>query len=64
MANAIGMSVPGASNLYGPPSLSDQVNDETEEQRKKRLQNMAAARQLPSGASPLAGGYSSALSTT
>lgn len=34
---AIGMSVPGASDLGLGTMLQDQVNGETEEQRKKRM---------------------------
>lgn len=62
MPNTIGMSVPGASSLYGggAPSLSDQVGAETEEQRRKRLQQLQAGRQLP-GMSSLGAGYGSAL---
>lgn len=62
--NQIGMSVPGASNLMGPPSLSDQVAGETEEQRKKRLLAMQNAKQLPVGMSSLADGYGSAVGTS
>ena len=58
----IGMSVPGASSLYNAPSLGQQVQNETAEQRKKRLQAMAASKQLPSGSmSSLAQGYGAAL---
>jgi len=39
----IGMSVPGASSLYNAPSAADQVQNETAEQRRKRLQAMAQA---------------------
>ncbi len=60
--NQIGMSVPGASDLM--PAIGDQVANETEEQRKKRLQNIAASKQLPVGASSLAPDYGSALSMT
>jgi hypothetical protein len=57
------MSVPGASSLYGTPSLAQQVQGETEEQRRKRLQALQAARQLPQGASSLGQGYGAALGT-
>lgn len=59
--NAIGMSVPGASDLMGRNSTADQVAGETEEQRKKRLQRLQAAQQLPAGVSSLGQGYGSAL---
>lgn len=56
----IGMSVPGASDL----GLGDRVNGETDEERRRRLLRMNAARLLPSlaGASALAGpaGYGAA----
>jgi hypothetical protein len=56
------MSVPGASSLYNAPSAADAVQNETMEQRKKRLQAMAASKQLPSGSmSSLAQGYGAAL---
>lgn len=58
--NTIGMSVPGASALM--PSPADQVAGETEDQRKKRLQKLQAAQQLPVGAASLAAGYGAALS--
>lgn len=61
--NTIGMSVPGATSLF-PPSSADQVAGETEDQRKKRLQKLQAARQLPVGASALGGGYGAALPGT
>jgi hypothetical protein len=58
----IGMSVPGASSLYNAPSMASQVQNETEEQRNRRLQAIAASRQLPSGSmSSLAFGYGAAL---
>lgn len=60
MPNTIGMSVPGASSLM-PQSPADQVAGETEEQRRKRLQKLQAARQLPAGASSLAQNYGAAL---
>lgn len=63
MPNTIGMSVPGASSLYGSPSVADQVAGETEEERKKRLQKLQAARQLPVGSSSLAAGYGAAFGT-
>jgi hypothetical protein len=66
MAGA-GMSVPGATDLGLGSTLSQQVADETEEERKKRLlaqaqQRLAPGAQLPSvGASSLMGGYSAAV---
>lgn len=44
--------------------MASQVAGETEEQRKKRLANMQAAKQLPVGMSSLADGYGSAMSTS
>jgi hypothetical protein len=57
------MSVPGATSLMGggPPSIADQVKGETEEERRKRLLKMQAAKQLPVGASSLGQGYGTAL---
>lgn len=63
MPNTIGMAVPGATQLM-PPSPADQVAGETEEQRKKRLQKLQAAQQLPVGAASLAQGYGAALGTS
>ena len=60
--NTIGMSVPGASTLFTAPSAADAVAGETEEQRRKRLQAMQSAKQLPAGMSSLADGYGSAMS--
>ena len=60
-SNPIGMSVPGASALMSP---AQQVAGETEEQRRKRLQQMQNAKQLPAGMSSLADGYGSALGTS
>lgn len=61
----IGMSVPGATALMpssaGQSSPADQVAGETEEERKKRLQKLQAARQLPVGGASLAQGYGAAL---
>jgi hypothetical protein len=37
------------------------VQGETEKQRRKRLQKLQAARQLPTGAPSLAAGYGAAL---
>jgi hypothetical protein len=42
----IGLSVPGASSLCDAASLASQVQNETEEQRKRRLLAMAASRQF------------------
>jgi hypothetical protein len=61
--NQIAMSVPGASLMNGM-SLTDQVAGETAEMRRKRLQNMKSAQQLPSGFSSLADGYGSAMSAS
>jgi hypothetical protein len=59
---AIGMSVLGASSLMQGGSVADQLSNETEEQRKKRLAMMEQARLLPTtGASTLGLGYGSAL---
>jgi hypothetical protein len=62
----IGMSVPGANtggSLYDLASAGQQVNDEEEEQRKKRLQSIKSGQQLPGGLASLASGYGAALST-
>jgi hypothetical protein len=57
------MSVPGATgSLYDSASAGQQVQDETEEQRRKRLQAMKNAQQLPGGVSSLAQGYGAAIS--
>jgi hypothetical protein len=60
MANGlnIGMSVPGAASLGMNPS--DQVANETEEQRKKRLQALQAASRALPGVSSLGLGYGAA----
>jgi len=59
---AIGMAVPGASSLYSGASIAQQVQGETEDERRKRLQKVQAARGLPSGSmSSLAGGYGAAI---
>jgi hypothetical protein len=56
------MSAPGSgSSLLDQPSIAGQVAGETEEERRKRLQNMQNAKQLPAGMSSLAAGYGSAL---
>lgn len=62
---AIGMST-GVSAMpgMGAPSIADQVAGETEEQRRKRLQMLQAARQLPVGQSSLGAGYGAALGST
>lgn len=59
----IGMSVPGATDLGLGSSLSQQVSDETEEERKRRLlqqaqQKIAPGSVSPVGASSLMTGYS------
>lgn len=59
---AAGMSVPGATDLGLGSTLSQQVGDETEEQRKKRLLQQAQQKILPGavGASALMPGYGAA----
>jgi hypothetical protein len=59
--NPIGMSVPGASSLMPDQSMAGQVAGETEEQRKKRLQNLQASQQTPGASALLGGGYGNAL---
>ena len=61
---SIGMSVPGASSLMGGASIADQVAGETAEQRRKRLQAMQNAKQLPAGISSLAPDYGAAMSVS
>ncbi len=61
MPNTIGMSVPGATALMPQQSPADQVAGETEEQRRKRLQKLQAARQLPVGQSAIGADYGAAL---
>lgn len=66
MASALmtGMSVPGSGpSLLDAPSIAEQVEGETAEQRRKRLQNLKNAQQLPGGMSSLAAGYGAALAT-
>lgn len=64
---AIGMSVPGATDLGLGSTLPQQVADETEEQRKKRLLAQAQQRLAPgtspppTGASSLMSGYGAAV---
>lgn len=58
---ATGMSVPGATDLGLGSTLSQQVADETEEQRKKRLLAEAQQRLVP-GATPPVTGASSLMS--
>lgn len=60
---AIGMSVPGATDLGLGSTLGQQTLDETEEQRKRRLLAQAQQKLLPGatgGASSLMTGYSAA----
>jgi hypothetical protein len=58
----IGMSAPGATgSLYDAPSAASQVANETDEERKRRLQANRNAKQLPTGQSSLAPGYGSAM---
>lgn len=59
--NTIGMSVPGATSLFNTQSPADQVAGETEEERRKRLMKLQAAKQLPAGVSSLGQGYGAAL---
>jgi hypothetical protein len=62
MAGQMTMPVPGASALMGAtPSLADQVKGETDEQRRKRLQGMQAARQLPGMSDVVGSGYGAAM---
>lgn len=64
---ATGMSVPGATDLGLGTTLSQQVADETEEQRRKRLLAQTQQRLVPgtsppaTGASSLMSGYSAAV---
>lgn len=60
---APGMSVPGATDLGLGSTLSQQVQDETDEQRRRRMlveaqQRIAPGTTPPNGASSLMGGYS------
>jgi len=57
--NTIGMAAPGASAMM--PSPADQVANETEEQRKKRLQAMEMARSQPGMSAVLGSGYGAAM---
>jgi hypothetical protein len=57
--NTIGMADPGASSLM--PSPADQVANETEAERKKRLQAMEMARSQPGMSAVLGSGYGTAL---
>jgi hypothetical protein len=59
---AVGMSVPGASDLglFGPASLTAPLSGESEEQRRKRLLAQQQQKLLPNtgvGASALMGTY-------
>jgi hypothetical protein len=61
-SSTIGMSVPGATSLMDGLSLADQVGNETEEERRKRLAALQAGRVLPpAGASTLTAGFGDAL---
>jgi hypothetical protein len=65
--STIGMSVPGLSpagqSLFGGASLADQVNQESDEERRKRLARLAAARQNGGDTRPGGlGGFGEALS--
>ena len=59
---AIGMAVPGASSLMDAtaPSLADQVQGETAEQRRKRLMATQQAQQQPGASALLGSGYGAA----
>lgn len=57
--NTIGMAVPGATSLM--PSPAGQVQNETEEQRRKRLMAMEAARTQPGASALLGQNYGAAL---
>jgi hypothetical protein len=57
MAAGLGMSVPGATDLGLGSTLSQQVEGETDEQRRKRLLAQQQQRLLP-GSSPLTCGCS------
>lgn len=59
--NTIGMSVPGASSLMGDATIADQVAGETAEQRRKRLQALAASRSTPGASALLGDSYGAAL---
>jgi hypothetical protein len=57
---ATALGFPGsASSLYSGGSIADQLSNETEEQRKKRLAQIQASQ---GGASFLTAGYSGAVS--
>ncbi len=56
--NTIGMSVPGATSLMSP---ADQVANETEEERRKRLMAMQASRSQPGMSSVVGAGFGAAL---
>jgi len=64
---ASGMSVPGATDLGLGSTLPQQVADETDEQRRKRLLSQSQQRLVPgtsqptTGASSLMGGYGAAV---
>ena len=57
--NTIGMATPGATALM--PSPAEQVGQETDEQRKKRLQALELARTQPGMSAVLGSGYGAAL---
>jgi hypothetical protein len=64
MAGQMTMPVPGSALMGGlSQSIGDQVAGESEEMRRKRLQAIAASKQLPTGLSSLADGYGAALTT-
>ena len=54
----IGMSVPGASSLMTSPA--DQMTNETEEERKRRLAALQASSRLTPGISDMGYGYGAA----
>lgn len=61
MAIPVG-TAPGASTLMSSDSIAQQVQGETEEQRRKRLASLQASKMLPStGASSLGLDYGAAV---
>ena len=67
-ANTSGMAIPGVTSLMGAQgggslmqSPADQVQNETEEERRKRLQAMQMARTQPGMSAVLGSGYGAAL---
>jgi hypothetical protein len=69
--STIGMSVPGLSpagqalSLYTGASVADQVNQESEDERRKKLARLAAAQQNGGDTRPGGlGGFGAALSVS